>query len=162
MSISELAPRAGNEPPAGETSHPHLRALVASAKARGPVRVAVAYPCDASSLGAAVQAQQAGLITPVLVGPAARIQAVADAEGLDLSHIELHDTPDNPRVTAARAAALCGEGQAAVLMKGSLHSDDLLGAADSLDVLLRTGNAYVNVHTPTNGGGEIRGQLLTR
>ena len=136
MSISELAPRAGSLPSA-ENAHPHLHALVQLAKSRGPVRVAVAYPCDASSLGAALQAHQAGLITPVLVGPAARIRAVADAEGMDLSNIELHDTPDDPRITAAKAAALCGEGQAAVLMKGSLHSDDLLGAAVSREAGLR-------------------------
>lgn len=137
MTISELAPRAGSASPAGEAAHPHLRALVEAAKARGPVHVAVAYPCDASSLGAAVQAHQAGLITPILVGPVARIQAVAEAEGLNLTGIELHDTPDEPRVTAARAAALCGEGRAAVLMKGSLHSDDLLAAAVSRDAGLR-------------------------
>ena len=138
MALPELAPGAGNAPSSGDASHPHLNALVQLAKARGPVRVAVAYPCDASSLSAAVQACQAGLITPILVGPAARIKAVADAQGLDLSNIELHDTPDNPRVSAAKAAALCGEGQAAVLMKGSLHSDDLLGAAVSRDAGLRT------------------------
>ena len=136
MSISELAPRVGSLQ-AVENAHPHLHALVQLAKSRGPVRVAVAYPCDASSLGAALQAHQAGLITPVLVGPAARIRAVADAEGMDLSNIELHDTPDDPRITAAKAAALCGEGQAAVLMKGSLHSDDLLGAAVSREAGLR-------------------------
>ena len=137
MTISELAPRANSALPPVDDAHPHLRALVQAARERGPARVAVAYPCDASSLGAAVQARQAGLITPLLVGPAARIQAVAQAEGLDLTGIELHDTPDQPRVTAARAAALCSEGQAAVLMKGSLHSDELLGAAVARDAGLR-------------------------
>ena len=138
MTLSELALRADSVSSSGDATHPHLRALVQMAKARGPVRVAVAYPCDASSLSAAVQACQAGLITPILVGPTARIQALAEAEGLDLSNIELHDTPDNPRITAAKAAALCGESQAAVLMKGSLHSDDLLAAAVSRDAGLRT------------------------
>ncbi|MEO5607096.1 MAG: bifunctional enoyl-CoA hydratase/phosphate acetyltransferase [Polaromonas sp.] len=137
MTISEFAPRAGSAQSPVDNAHPHLHALVQLAKERGPVRVAVAYPCDASSLGAAVQAHQAGLITPILVGPFARIQAVADAEGLDLTGIELHDTLDDPRITAAKAAALCGEGKASVLMKGSLHSDDLLGAAVSRDAGLR-------------------------
>ena len=135
MSLSDLSAGTSTSPVADV--HPHLRALVQAAQARGPVRVAVAYPCDASSLGAAVQAQRAGLITPILVGPTARIQAVAQTERLDLSGIELHDTPDQPRITAARAAALCSEGQAAVLMKGSLHSDDLLGAAVSREAGLR-------------------------
>ena len=137
MTISELATRAGSAQSPVDNAHPHLHALVQLAQARGPARVAVAYPCDAASLGAALQAHQAGLITPILVGPAARIQAVADAEGLDLSNIELIDTLDDPRVTAAKAAALCGEGKAIVLMKGSLHSDDLLGAAVSRDAGLR-------------------------
>lgn len=137
MTISELSTGASTSAVADVHPHPHLRALVQAAQARGPVRVAVAYPCDASSLGAAVQAQRDRLITPILVGPTARIQAVAAADGLDLAGIELIDTPDEPRVTAARAAALCSEGQAAVLMKGSLHSDDLLGAAVSREAGLR-------------------------
>ncbi len=132
MTSSDIAPTA-----AGHAVHPHLQALVAAARARGPVRVAMAYPCDAASLAAALQASQAGLITPVLVGPLARIKAVAAAQGLDLTGIELQDTADEPRAAAAKAAALCGEGQAAVLMKGSLHSDDLLAAAISREAGLR-------------------------
>lgn len=138
MTLSDTAatPAKGNAHE-NATAHPHLQALVAAARARGPVRVAIAYPCDASSLGAALQAREAGLITPLLVGPQARIHAAAQAAGLDLTGIDIQDTPDEPRAAAANAAALCGEGQAAALMKGSLHSDDLLAAAISREAGLR-------------------------
>jgi phosphate acetyltransferase len=111
--------------------------LLDQAKAQGPIPVAVAYPCDAGSLQAAMQAAQAGLITPLLVGPEARIRASAQAAGLDLAGASIHSTADDPRAAAAQAAALCGSGQARALMKGSLHSDELLGAAVAREAGLR-------------------------
>ncbi len=116
---------------------PHLQHLLDQAKAQGPIPVAVAYPCDAGSLQAAMQAAQAGLITPLLVGPEARIRASAQAAGLDLAGASIHSTADDPRAAAAQAAALCGSGQARALMKGSLHSDELLGAAVAREAGLR-------------------------
>ncbi len=125
---------------ANAPAHPHLKSLVDAAKACGPLRVAIAYPCDAASLGAAIEAARAGLITPLLVGPAARMQAAASQGGLDLAGLEIVDTPDNPRTAAAQAASLCREGTAAALMKGSLHTDELLGAAVSREAGLRGGS----------------------
>nr|WP_180317860.1 bifunctional enoyl-CoA hydratase/phosphate acetyltransferase [Delftia acidovorans] len=119
------------------TPRPHLQHLLDQAKAQGPIPVAVAYPCDAGSLQAAMQAAQAGLITPLLVGPEARIRAAAQSAGLDLAGASIHSTADDPRVAAAQAAALCGSGQARALMKGSLHSDELLGAAVAREAGLR-------------------------
>lgn len=119
------------------TPRPHLQHLLDQAKAQGPIPVAVAYPCDAGSLQAAMQAAQAGLITPLLVGPGARIRAAAQAAGLDLAGASIHSTADDPRAAAAQAAALCGSGQARALMKGSLHSDELLGAAVAREAGLR-------------------------
>ncbi len=119
------------------THRPHLQHLLDQAKAQGPIPVAVAYPCDAGSLQAAMQAAQAGLITPLLVGPEARIRAAAQSAGLDLAGASIHSTADAPRAAAARAAALCGSGQARALMKGSLHSDELLGAAVAREAGLR-------------------------
>lgn len=119
------------------TPRPHLQHLLDQAKAQGPIPVAVAYPCDAGSLQAAMQAAQAGLITPLLVGPEARIRAAAQAAGLDLAGASIHSTADDPRGAAAQAAALCGSGQARALMKGSLHSDELLGAAVAREAGLR-------------------------
>ncbi|WP_310637197.1 bifunctional enoyl-CoA hydratase/phosphate acetyltransferase [Delftia acidovorans] len=119
------------------THRPHLQHLLDQAKAQGPIPVAVAYPCDAGSLQAAMQAAQAGLITPLLVGPETRIRAAAQAAGLDLAGASIHSTADDPRAAAAQAAALCGSGQARALMKGSLHSDELLGAAVAREAGLR-------------------------
>ena len=118
-------------------NHPHLKALVAAAQALGPIRVAIAYPCDATSLGAAIEAASAGLILPLLVGPEARIRALAKAHGLNLSSCECIDTPDAPKAAAVKAASLCREGSAAAMMKGSLHTDELLGAAVAREAGLR-------------------------
>ena len=120
-----------------DLSHPHLKALVVAAQALGPIRVAIAYPCDASSLGAAIEAAREGLIVPLLVGPEARMRAVAQAHGLDLSACECIDTPDVPKAAAVKAASLCRDGSAAAMMKGSLHTDELLGAAVAREAGLR-------------------------
>lgn len=127
------------------TPRPHLQRLLARARALGPISVAVAYPCDAGSLQAALQAAQAGLITPLLVGPRARIEAAAQGAGLRLDGITIDETEDAPRAAAVRAVALCGSGQAQALMKGSLHSDELLGAAVAREAGLRGGRRASHV-----------------
>lgn len=134
------APDFGQAQAARTPAHPHLKSLVDAAKASGPLRVAIAFPCDAASLGAAIEAARVGLITPLLVGPRARMQAAASQGGLDLTGLEIVDTTDDPRVAAARAASLCRDGAAAALMKGSLHTDELLGAAVSREAGLRGGS----------------------
>lgn len=94
-------------------SHPYLQALVVAAQALGPIRVAIAYPCDAPSLGAAIEAARAGLVVPLLVGPEARIRALAKAHGLDLSACERTNTPDDPKAAAvAHEAGLRGDTRA--------------------------------------------------
>ena len=118
-------------------NHPHLKALVVAAQALGPIRVAIAYPCDATSLGAAIEAASAGLNLPLLVGPEARIRALAKALGLNLSSCECIDTPDAPKAAAVKAASLCREGSAAAIMKGSFHTDELLGAVVAREAGLR-------------------------
>ena len=133
-SITSLAQVATEAIP---TPRPHLQHLQSMARARGPIAVAVAYPCDAGLLQAALQAAQAGLITPILVGPQSRIESAAHAAGLSLDCAIIHATADDPRAAAAQAAALCRDGQAKALMKGSLHSDDLLGAAVAREAGLR-------------------------
>ena len=117
---------------------PHLDALLERARERGPVAVAVAYPCDSPSLEAVAAAAGAGLIDPVLVGPAARIAAAAEAAGVGLDTAALHDTEDDPAAAAAACAALARHGRVQALMKGSLHSDELLAAAVGRDAGLRT------------------------
>ena len=125
--------------------HPHLASLIAQARLRGSIAVAVAYPCDAASIEAAHAAAQADLIQPLLVGPRARIEAAAVEAGLSIAGFAIHDTADDPCAAAARAVALCRDGEAAALMKGSLHSDDLLGAAVGRDAGLRTGRRASHV-----------------
>lgn len=88
---------------------------------------AVAHPCDASSLSAAVEAGRLGLFRPILIGPSSKIQSVARDEGIDISGIQIIDTPHS-HASAERAVECVQSGQASLLMKGSLHSDELLHA----------------------------------
>jgi phosphate acetyltransferase len=136
-SVTETAPRRARD-------HGNYEQLIARAREAGPLPTAVAHPCDASSLRGALDAAAAGLIVPLLVGPAVRIGAVAEAEDLDLTGIELLDTPHSV-ASAARAVELVREGRATLLMKGSLHSDELLAAITSRDTGLRTGRRISHV-----------------
>lgn len=113
--------------------------LRAAALSAGRVRTAVAYPLCAASLGAAVQAQEAGYIEPLLVGPAARLAALMADMGLRAGSLEIIDTPDDERQAAAVAAALARDGKAGMLMKGSLHTDHFMSAVVARESGLRTG-----------------------
>ena len=104
-----------------------LQALLAKAAGLPAVRCAVVHPCDAESLSGALLAAQRGLIVPVLVGPRPRIEAVAGAAGLDLGGLEIVDVPHS-HAAAELAADMTERGQAEILMKGSLHTDELLHA----------------------------------
>jgi phosphotransacetylase len=97
----------------------------------------VAYPCEATALGGAVDAAARGLIVPLLVGPSGRIAETAKAAGIDLGNLEIIDAP-NSIDSAAKAVGLIREGKAEILMKGSLHTDELMGAVVSREGGLRT------------------------
>jgi len=120
-------------------SQPHekYQRLIDHCKSLPPTSTAVAHPCDASSLEGALQAAELGLIAPVLVGPRARIEAVARANNLDLKGLEIVDTPHS-HASAATAVQLVREGKAEALMKGSLHTDELMAAVVARDGGLRT------------------------
>jgi phosphate acetyltransferase len=120
-----------------ERKHEKYEHLIRRCKALPPTPTAVAHPCDASSLQAALDAAEAGLITPILVGPRARIEAVAKQGGMDISKFEIVDAPYS-HASAAAAVALVHEGRAEALMKGSLHTDELMGAVVRRDTGLRT------------------------
>ena len=121
-----------------ERKHDKYKRLLARAKEHRPVVTAVAHPCDESSLSAVVDAAKAGLITPILVGPKARIEAVAAKHGISIGDFELVDAPHS--VAAAQAAVeLVRAGRAECLMKGSLHTDELMAAVVSREGGLRTG-----------------------
>lgn len=124
--------------PPRRTGPARLDALVARAAAAGPpLPCAVAHPCDPNSLAGALDAAAAGLIAPVLVGPAARIRAAADAAGLDISGLPIEDVPHS-HAAAERAVALARDGSVGALMKGSLHTDELLAAVVAREGGLRT------------------------
>ena len=93
----------------------------------GRIRMAVVHPCDETSLSAALDAQAAGLIEPVLVGPRERLQAVARQAGLKIGELAIEDVPHS-HAAAARAVELALKGDVEALMKGSLHTDELMEA----------------------------------
>jgi len=103
-----------------------------------PVPTAVAFPCEESALTGAIEAAQKGLITPILVGPKDQIEATAKSAGLTLGDVQIVDAPDGPS-SAKKAVELIREGRAEVLMKGSLHTDELMSAIVSREGGLRTG-----------------------
>jgi phosphate acetyltransferase len=118
--------------------------LLAKCKSLEPVPTAVAHPCEKTALGGAVEAAEKGLIQPILLGPAAKIEAVAKAAGVDLGGFEIVDTPHS-HASAAKAVALVQEGRAELLMKGSLHTDELMLAIVARDGGLRTGRRISHV-----------------
>jgi phosphate acetyltransferase len=117
--------------------HEKYERLLAHAASLAPVTTAVAHHCDEASLQGAVDAAKMGLIAPILVGPRARIEAVAAQAGLSLAGLEIVDTPHS-HASAAEAVRLVREGRAECLMKGSLHTDELMGAVVSKEGGLRT------------------------
>jgi len=118
--------------------------LLERCKSLAAIPTAVAHPCEDSALAGAVEAAQAGLIEPILVGPAARIEEAARAAHIDLGKLEIVDTQHSSE-SAKKAVELVKEGRAEVLMKGSLHSDELLSAIVSRDGGLRTGRRISHV-----------------
>jgi phosphate acetyltransferase len=117
--------------------HEKYERLIAFCKTLPPTPTAVAYPCDQSSLQGALDAARMGLITPILVGPEARIRAEAKAHDLDLGSTQIVDVA-GAEAAADAAVALVREGKAEALMKGSLHTDELMAAVVKRETGLRT------------------------
>ena len=120
-----------------EHKHEKYERLIARCKTLEPVACAVVHPCDESSLRAAVDAAQEGLIIPILVGPEARIRRVAGEHKLDLSGLSIVDAPHS-EAAAETGVRLAREGKAEALMKGSLHTDELMGAVVKRENGMRT------------------------
>ena len=118
--------------------------LLERCKTLEAIPTAVAHPCEESALTGAVEAAQAGLINPILVGPAAKIEQVAKSANIDLGNLEIVDA-EHSVDSAKKAVDLVKQGRAEVLMKGSLHSDELLSAIVSRDGGLRTGRRVSHV-----------------
>ncbi|HVJ58816.1 MAG TPA: bifunctional enoyl-CoA hydratase/phosphate acetyltransferase [Terrimicrobiaceae bacterium] len=109
-----------------------------------PVPAAVVHPCEQSALEGALEAGAKGLITPILVGPADKLRDIAKSSQLNISGIEIIDAPHS-HDSAVKAVQLVREGRAEMLMKGSLHTDELLGAVVARDTGLRTGRRISHV-----------------
>ena len=117
--------------------HRKYEALIRDCQALAPVRTAVAHPCDETSLRGAVEAAEAKIIKPVLIGPEARIRALAASLGLDLKGLQIVDAPHS-HAAAEKAVEMVRTGEADALMKGSLHTDELMGAVVRKDTGIRT------------------------
>ena len=118
-------------------AHEKYDRLIAAARERKGVAMAVAHPCDEVSLESAVEAAKLGLIKPILVGPPQRIRAAAEKAGLDISAFE-QVASEHSHDSAAKAVLQVREGRAEALMKGSLHTDELMGAVVSRTDGIRT------------------------
>lgn len=119
-------------------THDKYERLLALARPLAPLRTAVVHPCDALSLSGVVAAHREGLIDPVLVGPRAKVEAAAAAAQIDIARYRLVDVPHS-HAAAAQAVRLVREGAVEALMKGSLHTDELIAAVIDRECGLRTG-----------------------
>ncbi len=118
--------------------------LLALCSGLAPATTAVAHPCEASALAGALDAARLKLIVPILVGPAAKIASVAKEIGAALDGVRIVDVPHS-HAAAAKAVELVRAGEAEVLMKGSLHTDELMSAVVAKEVGLRTGRRISHV-----------------
>jgi len=108
------------------------------------VATAVVHPCEGAALSGAIEAADKGLIIPILVGPRAKIEATADVLGVDVRHLQIVDAPHS-HASAVKAVELLREAKAELLMKGSLHTDELMAAVVSRDGGLRTARRISHV-----------------
>jgi phosphotransacetylase len=127
-----------------ETGTGKVERLLATCRHLEPVPTAVAHPCEASALSGAIEAANQRLIVPILVGPRVKIEATARSAQIDLRNFEIVDVPHS-HAAAAKAVELVREGRAELLMKGSLHTDELISEVVARDGGLRTGRRISHV-----------------
>jgi phosphate acetyltransferase len=143
LTDSEIGAMTARSPFGSPPSSKYER-LIARAKEVPPATTVVAHPCDETSLRGPVEAAQAGLIVPILVGPARKISAVAREHGIDVDRFEIIDAPHS-EAAAAKAVALIHESKGELLMKGSLHTDELMREVTSSKTGLRTARRISHV-----------------
>jgi len=127
-----------------ETGTGKVEKLLERCRGLEPIPTAIAWPCDETSLAGALDAGKDRLITPILVGPPAKIAEVAKSKNLVLGDAEIVDAPTS-RAAATKAVELVRTGRAELLMKGSLHSDEILAAVVARETGLRTGRRLSHV-----------------
>jgi phosphate acetyltransferase len=137
-----MTPRGTAAPESRE--HKKYERLIAATESLQPLVAAIAHPCDETSLRGALEAAGAGLIVPILVGPKHRIRAVSEVLALDLHGLDIVDVPHS-EAAAEKAVELVRTGKAELLMKGSLHSDELLAAVTKRETGLRTARRISHV-----------------
>ncbi len=125
--------------------HERTQAMIAEAAAGAPLPVAVVYPVDALSLLGALAGGAAGLVVPLLIGPEPLIRRVAREAGANLDGVTVIDVP-SPAQASDRAVALVQQGKAALLMKGDMHTADLMHAIVAPATGLRTGKRISHVY----------------
>jgi phosphate acetyltransferase len=130
--------------PVGDPPASKYERLIARAKEVPPATTVIAHPCDETSLRGPVEAAEAGMIIPILVGPAKKISAVAKEHKIDISRFEIVDAPHS-EAAAAQAVALIRESKGELLMKGSLHTDELMREVTSSKTGLRTARRISHV-----------------
>jgi len=143
-SDSPEAPASGKPPGQDGRSHAQYESLIRACRSIPPIRTAVVHPCDESSLEAAVAATIGKLIEPVLVGPETRIREVASKLGIDITNLKIINAPHS-HAAAGLAVGLARSGIVGALMKGSLHTDELLAEVVRADTGIRTARRISHV-----------------
>ena len=130
--------------PVGNPLHLKYERLIARAKQVPAATTIVVHPCEENALRGPIEAAQAGIIVPILVGPAGKISAVAREHGIDIDRFEIVDVPHS-EAAAAKGVELIHEGKGELLMKGSLHTDELMREVASSKTGLRTARRISHV-----------------
>lgn len=129
--------RSTDVPEASLLHHDRMQKMIEKAEALDPLRTAVVHPCDEVSLSGAIDAMNSNLITPVLVGPESKIKATAEAYNISLEGAEIVDVKHS-HAAAIEAVRMARAKEVGALMKGSLHTDELMGAVVHSEKGLRT------------------------
>ncbi|HVY50199.1 phosphate acetyltransferase [Hypericibacter adhaerens] len=124
--------------PAPSPQHEKYERLIHAAKGLPPVETAICHPCDQVSIEGAAEAAELGLIKPILVGPLERLRNAARMASVDLDRFELCAS-EHSHDSAAKAVELVRQGRAGAIMKGSLHTDELMSAVVARETGIRTG-----------------------
>ncbi len=130
--------------PEGPRAHAKYERLISFAKQVKPARTVVVHPCDETSLLGATEAAEAGIIVPILVGPPDKIAGAAKKHGIDIAPFQIVEAPHSD-AAAAKGVELIRQGKGELLMKGSLHTDELMRAVTSSSTGLRTARRISHV-----------------
>ena len=141
---TEIGAMTAGGAPFGYPPHSKYEKLISLAKEVPPATTVVVHPCDETSLRGPCEAAELGIIMPILVGPVAKITAVAKQHGIDISRYEVVDAPHS-ETAAAKGVELIREGKGELLMKGSLHTDELMREVTSATTGLRTARRISHV-----------------